>query len=85
MSVVFQDISGPPITANYAASSADIAPSLGRNLSGGTRSMPVPLIVPQKMFDQWMSRLDVRLARRVQLTSKVRLQANIIIYNVVQR
>ena len=38
VSVVFQNIAGPPITASYAASNAEIAPSLGRNLAAcGTR------------------------------------------------
>lgn len=82
VSVVFQNISGPPITGNYAASTAEVAPSLGRNLSGGVRSVLVPLIVPQTLFDNWMSRLDVRLAKRVQLTPKLRLQANVNIYNL---
>jgi hypothetical protein len=88
VSAVFQDISGPPITASYAASNAEIVPSLGRNLAAcGTRpvctnTVTVPLIVPQTLFDDWMSRLDVRVAKRVRLTDKVRLQANINIYNV---
>ena len=33
VSAVFQNISGPTITANYAATNAQIAPSLGRNLA----------------------------------------------------
>ncbi len=38
VSAVFQNISGPTITASYAASNAAIAPSLGRNLAAcGTR------------------------------------------------
>ena len=33
VSAVFQNISGPPITANYAATNAQIRPSLGRDLA----------------------------------------------------
>ena len=53
VSAVFQNISGPTITANYAASNAEIAPSLGRNLAACgaqvvcTSRATVPLIVPQ--------------------------------------
>ena len=88
VSAVFQNISGPTITANYTASNAEIAPSLGRNLAACrgaavcTSTATVPLIVPQTMFDDRLSRLDVRLAKRFVMTSKVRLQANFNIYNV---
>jgi hypothetical protein len=88
VSAVFQNISGPTITANYTASNAEIAPSLGRNLAACrgaavcTSTATVPLIVPQTMFDDRLSRLDVRLAKRFAITPKMRLQANFNIYNV---
>ena len=34
VSLIFQNISGPPVSASYAAPNAIIAPSLGRNLAG---------------------------------------------------
>jgi Carboxypeptidase regulatory-like domain len=88
VSAVFQNISGPTITATYAASNAEIAPSLGRNLAAcGTRvvctsTAQVPLIAPQTMFDDRLSRLDLRVAKRFALTPRVRLQGNFNIYNV---
>ena len=88
VSGVFQNIAGPPITASYAASNAEIAPSLGRNLAAcGTRNpctstATVPLITPGTMFDDRMTRLDVRLAKRVRLGSKMSLQGNFNVYNV---
>src|SRR5262249_47918712 len=66
VSAVFQNISGPTIVANYAASNAEIAPSLGRNLAACgsqvvcTATALVPLIVPQTLFDDRLSRLDLR-------------------------
>ena len=86
-SVVFQNISGPTVTASYAAPNAQIAPSLGRNLAAGaavvcTSTALVPLIVPQTMFEDRLSRLDLRLAKRVAVTQRVRLQANVNIYNL---
>jgi hypothetical protein len=88
VSAVFQNISGPTITASYSASNNAIAPSLGRNLAacrgaavcGATAT--VPLIVPQTMFDDRLSRLDLRVAKRIAVTDRVRLQGNFNIYNV---
>ena len=71
VSAVFQNISGPTITANYAAPNAQIAPSLGRNLAACrgaaacTSTATVPLIAPQTMFDDRLTRLDLRLAKRI--------------------
>jgi hypothetical protein len=89
VSAVFQNISGPTIVASYAASNDLIAPNLGRNLAacrgvviGCTATATIPLIVPQTMFDDRLSRLDVRLAKRIALSQRLRLQANFNIYNV---
>jgi hypothetical protein len=88
VSAVFQNISGPTITASYAAPNSAIAPSLNRNQAAcGTRvvctsTATIPLIVPQTMFDDRLSRLDLRLAKWIQVTPKMRLQANLNIYNV---
>ena len=41
-----------------------------------------PLIAPQTMFDDRLTRLDVRLAKRIAITQRMRLQANFNIYNV---
>jgi hypothetical protein len=88
VSAVFQNISGPTIVASYAASNAEIAQTLGRNLSAcGTRNpctstAVIPLIAPQTMFDDRLSRLDVRFAKRIKLSPRARLQANFNIYNV---
>ena len=75
-------------TANYTASNGEIAPTLGRNLAACrgaavcASTATVPLIVPQTMFDDRLSRLDLRLAKRFVLSDKVRLQANFNIYNL---
>jgi hypothetical protein len=88
VSAVFQNISGPTITANYAASNAQIRPSLGRDLAACrgaavcTSTAIVPLIAPQTMFDDRLTRLDLRLAKRLALSDRMRLQANVNLYNV---
>jgi hypothetical protein len=84
---IFQNMSGPDIEADYAASTAEIAPSLGRNLAAcGTRvpctsTATVPLIVPQTLFEGRISRLDLRLTKRISLPRQLRLLANVDIYN----
>jgi hypothetical protein len=40
------------------------------------------LIVPQTQFDNRLNRLDLRMAKRFALTPRMRLQANINVYNV---
>ncbi|HLG60248.1 MAG TPA: carboxypeptidase regulatory-like domain-containing protein [Vicinamibacterales bacterium] len=88
VSAVFQNISGPTIVANYAATNAEIAPSLNRSLAACrgaascTSTATVPLIAPQTMFDDRLTRLDLRLAKRIALSQRVRLQANFNIYNL---
>ncbi|MGE3512560.1 MAG: hypothetical protein AB7N65_27160, partial [Vicinamibacterales bacterium] len=81
VSGVYQDMSGPAIEAVWAAPNSAIAPSLGRNLSGGALTANIPLIAPQTMFEGRIRRLDLRLTKFFQLTPRVRLQANLDAYN----
>src|SRR5207247_351037 len=89
VSLIFQNISGPPVTATYAVSNSVIAPSLGRNLAAcGTRNpctntANVPLILPQTLWEGRYTRLDLRINKRVQLTQRVRLTGNLNLYNVL--
>jgi hypothetical protein len=88
VSAVFQNISGLPITANYAASNAQIRGSLGRDLAACrgaavcTATATVPLIAPQTMYEDRLTRLDLRFAKRIALSERMRLQGNLNIYNV---
>ncbi|MQA31171.1 MAG: hypothetical protein GEU82_15280 [Luteitalea sp.] len=83
VSGTFQNVSGVPYEANYPVSSAAIAPSLGRPLAGGTRVATVPLIAPQTQFESRQTQLDVRLSKVITFSSKVRLRANLDLYNVL--
>jgi len=77
---VYQDLSGPPIEAVWAAPNAAIAPSLGRNLAGGALSANVPLIAPQTLFEGRIRRLDLRLTKIVRIR-RYQFQGNIDAYN----
>jgi hypothetical protein len=83
VSVILQNTSGQPVVASYSAPNAIIAPSLGRSLAGGTRTATVPLIVPQTVFEDRFNRLDLRVGKRIRLTQRVRLQANVNFYNLL--
>jgi hypothetical protein len=42
----------------------------------------VPLIAPQTMFDDRLTRLDLRIAKRIPINNHMRMQANFNIYNL---
>jgi hypothetical protein len=91
VSGVFQSLPGAPITASYAAPNAAIVPSLGRDLSacGGrtpcTSNATVPLVAPNTLFNPRVSRLDLRLAKRLPIGPTKRLQINLDVFNVMNR
>jgi hypothetical protein len=82
VSGVFQSLPGIPISASYVASNAQIAPSLGRPLSGGRTSVTLNNIIPpETMFEDRSTQLDLRLTRNFHIGA-ARLRANFDIYNV---
>ncbi|MQA28737.1 MAG: TonB-dependent receptor [Luteitalea sp.] len=83
VSGVFQDGSGMPIEAVYAAPTADVVASLGRNLAGGARTINVPLIAPQSLYEGRIRRLDLRLTKHFQLSSRLHIQVNLDAYNAL--
>ena len=87
--MVYQNIAGPPILAQYTASNAEIAPSLGRNLAScGTAAVcngtvgNIPLIVPNTQFEDRRNQFDFRLSKIFNLMKSTRLQANFDVYNM---
>jgi hypothetical protein len=89
VSSVFQNLSGVPVNADYTVPNAQVMPSLGRNLAAcGTQavctaSVTVPLVPPQTLFQPRQSLLDVRLSKIFTLRSRVRLRANLDVYNLL--
>jgi hypothetical protein len=80
-SAAYQNLSGPSYGANYSATPAEIAPSLGRNPSGGA-NLIVPLVPPNTLFEERISRLDLRLSKLIQL-NRFRVQLNLDAYNAL--
>jgi len=89
VSGILQNLSGVPYEAYYAATNAQIAPSLGRNLAAcGTRpvctaTVTVPLLTTRTQFEHRRSVLDLRLSKIFSVGPKGRLRANLDIYNVL--
>jgi hypothetical protein len=80
----WQNISGTSYGANYAASNADIIPSLGRPLAGGlaTPATAIPLVAPATLFEDRISRLDLRLSKIFKV-NRYRFRINFDAYNVL--
>ncbi|MCY4636082.1 MAG: hypothetical protein OXG04_16505 [Acidobacteria bacterium] len=81
-SATYQDLSGPPIDANYAATNDEIMASLGRPLAGGRRAATVPLVAPQTLFEGRIRRLDLRVSK-ILYAGRFRFQINFDAYNAL--
>ena len=79
VSLTGQSVTGPPITASYVASNAEIMPTLGRPHNSGRAS--VPLIRPGTEFDGRMNQFDIRLSKRF-TAGRARIQAMFDVYNM---
>jgi len=73
---------GPMLAANYAAPNAEVAPSLGRNLSGNAANVTVNLIEPGSLYGGRINELDVRVAKTFK-TGRLRTTLGMDVYNVL--
>jgi len=85
LSGVFQNMSGPEIDASYSATTQEIAPSLGRNLAGNARTAPVAanLVALGTMFEGRITRLDVRVSKRMSISRRLRADGYVDMYNIM--
>ena len=81
VSFTYQNLSGEDFDANFAVSSAVIEQSLGRPLAGRRRTATVPLVAPQTLFADRVTRLDFRLSKVI-TAGRFRFQANLDAYNL---
>jgi hypothetical protein len=81
-SVAFQSLPGPEILANWAVTNAQVAPSLGRNLSGGAAVTTVQLVAPGSLYGQRLNQVDFRMAKTFTL-GKNRIRPMIDFYNLL--
>jgi hypothetical protein len=82
-SATYQNIPGIPVTASYVATNAQIAPSLGRNLSAGVRgTSTIELIRPGTLYEDRITQLDVRLTKIFRF-GRTRVQGQFDVYNAL--
>jgi hypothetical protein len=76
-----QNIPGPPIAANYVATSAQVAQSLGRGLSSSS-NVTVNIVPPNSLYGDRMNLLDLRAGKAFKV-SRVLLRASLDLYNAL--
>jgi hypothetical protein len=86
-SVVYQNLAGIPIYADYVATNAEIAPSLGRNLAAcGTQvvcnaTALVILMEPNQEFEDRTNQFDLRFAKTF-TAGPARIRGMVDLYNL---
>jgi hypothetical protein len=81
-SVTLTNLQGRPITATYTATNAIVAPSLGRNLSGGAANVSVGLLGTNTLFGPRLNSLNFRFGKIIKY-GRVRATASVDIYNTL--
>jgi hypothetical protein len=80
-SATFQSVPGPQITAQYVATNAQIAPSLGRNLSAGVNgTATVQLIAPGTEYGDRLNQVDIRTTKTFSF-GRTKVQGQFDLYN----
>jgi hypothetical protein len=82
VSASFRSQPGPNIAANYIATNAITAPSLGRPLSGGAANVTVNLVEPGTQYGEQTNLLDLRFAKVLKF-SKYRTSLNLDLSNAL--
>jgi hypothetical protein len=80
IAAVVQSNPGANYSANLAYTTAQIQPSLGRPLSGGT-TVTIPLATPYSLYGPRINQIDLR-GTKIFRFGTTRLQANVDAYNL---
>jgi hypothetical protein len=81
LSASVQSIPGIEVFAQYVATNAAVAPSLGRPLTGGATTT-VNIIEPRQQFGERINQLDLRFARPFR-SRTVRLTPSLDLFNAL--
>jgi hypothetical protein len=78
-----QSVPGAAISANYVATNAVIAPSLGRNLSAGVNATAsINVIKPGTVFGDRFNQIDLRFAKSF-TAGRTRIKGMVDLYNTL--
>jgi len=80
VSGTYQSLPGPQILANYVATTAEVRPSLGRDLAGGARNVTINIAEPGTLYGERVNQLDIRIAKILRFGGS-RANVGIDIYN----
>ena len=84
LSLTYQNVAGEVIQADYPATSTQIAPSLGRPLSGGASTVTIPVIAPYTQYEDRRTQFDLRLSKMFNLGGVGgRIRAMLDVYNIL--
>jgi hypothetical protein len=81
VSGTFRSVPGPQIWANYVASNAVIAPSLGRPLSGTAANLPVNIVEPGSTYGERLNQVDIRFGKILRF-GRTKTVVNLDVYNL---
>jgi hypothetical protein len=81
VSATYQSLPGPEVLANATFTNAQIAPSLGRNLSSGSTAT-INLVEPGTVYGERLHQIDVRFSKTVNV-ARARFQALVDLYNAL--
>ena len=70
LSGTFQSSPAEPLQANWTVSSAIVAQTLGRPLSGGAQNITVNLLAPEEMRGPRVNQLDLRIGKVLRFGSQ---------------
>jgi len=82
LAATFQSKPGAMLVANYAATNADVAPSLGRNLSGNAANVTINLVKPGSLYGDRINQLDLRVAKTLK-AGRSRTTISVDVYNAL--
>jgi hypothetical protein len=82
IAAVYQSKPGPMLAANYAAPNAEVASSLGRDLSGNAANILVNLVRPGTLFGDRINELDLRVAKLLKV-GRARALIALDVYNAL--
>jgi len=84
VAATLQSLPGPPITALRSYTNAEVAPSLGRSLSGGAQTVDINMVEPGTMFGERLNQVDFRFGKVLRF-GRTRTSLSLDLFNAFNR